>query len=207
MYSYKKKKRFPKRSLMVFMSCLCMCAAAYLTYEYTVQNEKAQTPVFNEDTSFVLKLPQSDTIEKGVLPFSAEAKVVLDYYDGSDTKVASLTKFEGVYRGNQGMDYAFNDEAFDVLASFSGEVTDVKDDNIFGKTVTVKSDELTITYQSLSEIAVKKGDKLKQKAIIGKAGTNIYNKDLGNHLHIVVEKNKVLIDPELIFNKALKDIK
>ena len=207
MYSYKKKKRFPKRSLMVFMSCLCMCAAAYLTYEYTLQDKEAQTPVFNEDTTPVLNLPQSDTIEKGVQPFSVDAKVVLDYYDGSDTKVASLTKFEGVYRGNQGMDYAFNDEAFEVLASFSGEVTEVKDDNIFGKTVTIKSDDLSITYQSLSQVTVKKGDKLKQKAIIGKAGTNIYNKDLGNHLHIVVEKNKVLIDPAVIIGKALTDIK
>lgn len=207
MYSYKKKKRFPKRSLMVFMSCLCMCAAAYLTYEYTLQDKEAQTSVFNEDTTPVLNLPQSDTIEKGVQPFSVDAKLVLDYYDGTDTKVASLTKFEGVYRGNQGMDYAFNDEAFDVLASFSGEVTEVKDDNIFGKTVTIHSDDLSITYQSLSEVAVKKGDKLKQKAIIGKAGTNIYNKDLGNHLHIVVEKNKVLIDPAVIIGKALTDIK
>lgn len=207
MYSYKKKKNFPKRSLMVFMSCLCMCAAAYLTYEYTLQDKEAQTPVFNEDTTPVLNLPQSDTIEKGVQPFSVDAKLVLDYYDGTDTKVASLTKFEGVYRGNQGMDYAFNDEAFDVLASFSGEVTEVKDDNIFGKTVTIHSDDLSITYQSLSEVAVKKGDKLKQKAIIGKAGTNIYNKDLGNHLHIVVEKNKVLIDPAVIIGKALTDIK
>lgn len=207
MYSYKKKKGFPKRSLMVFMSCLCMCAAAYLTYEYSFQDKEAQTPVFKEDTVPVINLPQIDSIEKGVQPFSVDAKVVLDYYDGSETKVASLTKFEGVYRGNQGMDYAYNEETFDVLASFSGTVTEVKDDNIFGKTVTIESDTLSVTYQSLSEITVKEGDKVQQKNTVGKAGTNIYNKDLGNHLHIVVEKNDVLINPEIIFGKALKDIK
>lgn len=118
-----------------------------------------------------------------------------------------MTKFEGVYRANQGMDYSFNKEAFDVLASFSGEVSDVKEDNIFGKSVTITSKDLSITYQSLSDITVKKGDKVNQKDPIAKAGSNIYNKELGNHLHIVVEKNGKIIDPELMYGKTNAEIK
>ena len=207
MYSYTKEKKFPKRRLIVSLSCLLIAAAAFLTYEYSMKNPAKDTSVFKEDTTPVLSLPSSAEEEKGIQPFAVKAEVVLDYFDGKDSKVDSMTKFEGVYRANQGMDYSFNKEAFDVLASFSGEVSDVKEDNIFGKSVTITSKDLSITYQSLSDITVKKGDKVNQKDPIAKAGSNIYNKELGNHLHIVVEKNGRIMDPELMYGKTNAEIK
>lgn len=207
MYSYAKDKKFPKRRLIVSLSCVLIAAAAFLTVEYTTKKTEKDTSVFKEDTTPVLSLPSSAAEEKGVQPFAVKAQVVLDYFDGKESEIDSMTKFEGVYRANQGMDYAFNEEAFDVLASFGGEVSEVKDDNIFGKSVTITNEDLCITYQSLSDITVKKGDKVNQKDPIGKAGTNIYNKDLKNHLHIVVEKSGRIIDPKLIFGKTVSEIK
>ena len=58
---------------------------------------------------------------------------MLEYFDGKDHEVDSMTKFEGVYRANQGIDYACNDEAFDVLAVFAGDVSEVKEDALFGR--------------------------------------------------------------------------
>lgn len=207
MYSYTKEKKFPKRKLIVSLSCLLVAATAFMTYEYSLNKNTKDSAVFKEDTTPVITLPSGTQDEKGIKPFSVDAKVALEYFDGKDSKVDNMTKFEGIYRANQGMDYTFNNEAFDVLSVYSGDVSDVKDDSVFGKSVTIVSKDVSITYQSLGEVAVKKGDHVNQKDVIAKASNNIYNKDLGNHLHIVVEKNKKIIDPKLIYEKTLSEIK
>lgn len=99
-----------------------------------------------------------------------------------------------------------DDQEFDVLAIFSGEVVDVKEDPLFGQSCTIKSDQLTITYQSLKDMKKSVGDQVSQGDAISLASTNIYNKDLGNHLHIVVEKDGVRIDPEDIYGKSLQEL-
>lgn len=206
MYSYVKEKKLTKRKLLLSLGTLLIVSAACISYSYTQQRDKKQErAVFKEESVPVLALP--DTTQKGVKPFSVDAQVVLDFFDGKDSKVDSITEFEGVYRANQGMDYALNNEVFEVQAIFAGVVSDVREDELFGKTVEIKSDALTITYQSLADVAVKKGDEVSQKAMLAKAGGNIYNKELGNHVHIVVEKNDQIIDPELVYGKTLEELK
>ena len=51
-----------------------------------------------------------------------------------------------------------NDQVFEVQAVFSGEVSDVRNDELFGNTVVIQSGDLIITYQSLDAIQVKKGE-------------------------------------------------
>ena len=48
---------------------------------------------------------------------------------------------------------------------------------------------------------------IEQKQTIGTAGKNIYNKDLGNHVHIVTQVNGKLVDPETIYDKTLEELK
>ena len=55
MYSYTKKKKFPKRKMIVGLSALLVVAVAFLSYEYTLNKEK-DTAVFNEDDVPVLTL-------------------------------------------------------------------------------------------------------------------------------------------------------
>ena len=206
MYSYKKGKAFPKRKLIVSLLCFLVLSVSYLSYEYYEQTKPKDTAVFKEQDIPVLALPSS-TSQMFKKPFSIDAKIALDYFDGKDNNVDNVTEFEGVYRGNQGMDYTFNDQVFDVVASLDATVSDVSEDSIFGTTITLAHEDISVTYQSLSEVAVKKGDRVKQGDVIAKAGKNIYNKELGNHLHIVVEKNGNIIDPKLVYDKALSDIK
>lgn len=206
MYSYKKEKKFPKRKLIVSLFCLMAVSVSYFTYEYYLQSKPSDTSVFKEEDVPVLALPNS-TEEKAIKPFEVDAQIVLDFFDGKESDVESITEFEGIYRGNQGMDYTFQGEAFNVLASLSGTVSEVKEDPIFGVSVTIVNQDISITYQSLADVAVKKGDKVNQKDVIAKAGKNVYNKELGNHLHIAVTKNGAIIDPELIYDKTLREIK
>ena len=86
---------------------------------------------------------------------------------------------------NSGTDYTLK-EVFDVVSVLDGTVIEVSDNKVLGKTVKIKhSNELTSTYQSLSEVNVKKDDTIKRGELIGKSGTNaIYTKDYNLHFEL-----------------------
>lgn len=204
LYSYTRKTKSKKKIVTLSLFALLACSVVGLSFLY--QNDVEDVPVVKNEVNIpVIALPSSQ--EKAARPYKVEAEIVLDYFDGSDSKIANMTKFEGTYRANQGIDYAFNDEAFDVLATFSGEVTDIKEDPLFGHSCTIKSGDLSITYQSLKDMKKSVGDKVKQGEALSLASVNIYNKDLGNHLHLVVENNGVRMDPENIYGKTLEELK
>ena len=206
MYSYVKERKLSKKKIIDF-SFLFVDSwmwTYFLSFLSSAAKQERQCG-FQEETLPVLALP--DAQQKGVKPFSVDAQVVLDYYDGKESEINNITQFEGVYRGNQGIDYALNDQVFEVQAVFSGEVSDVRNDELFGNTVVIQSGDLIITYQSLDAIQVKKGEHIEQKQTIGTAGKNIYNKDLGNHVHIVTQVNGKLVDPETIYDKTLEELK
>ena len=48
---------------------------------------------------------------------------------------------------------------------------------------------------------------LKQGDLIGISGENVYEADLGNHVHFVLEKDGIQYDAENNFNKKLSEIK
>lgn len=206
MYTKKKSPKLKKRILLGLSACLCLMVGV-MSYSYMNRSQpKAKdTPVFAENEMPVIDLPAK--AEKAIRPYTVEAKIVLDYFDGSAGDVESISEFEGTYRANQGCDYAFENQEFDVIAIYSGEVSDVKEDALFGHSVTIKTNDISITYQSLKDVTVKKGDKVSQGDIIGKASANIYNKDLQNHLHVVVEKNGTIMDPENIYGLKVSEIK
>ncbi len=206
MYSYTKRQQKAKRTLIFTLSFLLVFTIGMMSWQFS--NKKTEEkPVFSEVEVPVLSLPDSEKEEKAIRPYRVNATVVLDHYDENDDKADDVTLFEGKYRANEGIDYAYNNEEFEVLSIFSGEVSDVKEDPLFGKSITIKSDGLSITYQSLKDVKLVVGDKVKQGDVISNAGTNIYNKDLNNHLHVVVELNGKLMNPEMIYDKTVSEIK
>lgn len=206
MYSYTKKNstKVKRRMLFVFSGCLFIMVGV-MSYVYRPFEKDNTVPVIKNQDQLVIALPTQ--VEKAVYPYQVEASIALGYFDGSDTAIQNVTEFEGTFRGNQGSDYCFNQKEFPVFSIFSGEVIEVRDDALFGKTIKIKQDDIEICYQSLKDIEVKVGDKIKQNDVLGKASVNIYNKELGNHLHVVVEKNDLIINPESIYGKIGKDIK
>ncbi len=205
MYSYTKKMNIVKKRFLIIMGCTLMIGTAFISYQYLHLQKEKDRAVFHETKAPILNLP--DMQQKANLPFQGDVKTVLEYFDGEDHDVPSISKFEGVYRANQGIDYAKKNEPFDVSAIYAGDVVEAKEDELFGNTLTIKSGDYLITYQSLSNMNFKKGDKVNQKDVLGKAGNNIYNKELGNHLHVVVEHKGIIVDPKSIYGKMLNNEK
>lgn len=203
MYAYNKKS---DRKKVVALGCaiILLCGFGFLMQWYLTRDNTKLTPVISEEDEIVIKLPDKE--ENIIAPYTVEASVVLEYFDGSDHEVSDYTNFNGVYRPNQGIDYAYNGESFDVICMIGGKVSEVKKDETFGNTITITSDRLVITYQSLDALNFKVGDTIKQGDVIAKASTNVYNPELKNHVHIVVEKDGTIVDPKTIIGKTLDSL-
>ncbi|NJE45192.1 M23 family metallopeptidase [Massilimicrobiota sp. SW1139] len=158
---------------------------------------------------------ENKTEEKKVETLKSPVKdgigIVRYYYDKDDDATKqeqSLILFEDVYRPNQGIDYANKNEKFDVLAAISGTVTKKTNDPVLGWVITItNSDNISTTYESLSEVSVELNKEVKQGDVIGKSGENVYEADLKNHLHFILQKEDQLYNPEKFIGQTLDMIK
>lgn len=150
--------------------------------------------------------------EKLAKPFSVDASIKTYYFDANDnseTQENALIYYNGMFTPSYALDYFYNNNAFDVLASFSGEVIEKKVDPLYGATVYIKSSDnsnLVAVYASLSDINVNVGDKVTQGQKIAKAGNNTINSSMGNHLNFALLKNNKKVDPLDYYSKIIKDI-
>lgn len=164
--------------------------------EYVNQSivDEENVQVINED----VKIIKPYTLDKVQI-----AKYYYDYRADNEAQEKSILYHENTYIQNSGMDYT-SDEVFEVVAILNGVVVDVKEDEFLGKIVEIKHDnELVSSYQSLSEVSVKKNDTITQGQVIGKSGTNTIDKDLGNHLHFELYKAGQVVDPNQYFDKSI----
>lgn len=154
---------------------------------------------------------EEKTIETLKAPVADGIGIVRYYYnkdDDASKQEQSLILFEGVYRPNQGIDYANKNESFDVLASISGTVTKKTNDPVLGWIVTItNSDKISTTYQSLSKVNVEVNAEVKQGDVIGTSGENVYEADLKNHLHFILQKEEQMYNPETYIGQTLDKIK
>lgn len=162
----------------------------------------------NKDTT---KTKEETTIETLKAPVNDGIGIVRYFYskdDDSAKQEQSLILFEGVYRPNQGVDYANKNEVFDVLAAMSGTITKKTNDPVLGWVITITNgDKISTTYESLSEVNVEINQSVKQGDIIGKSGENVYEADLKNHLHFILQKDDQLYSPEKFIGQPLSAIK
>lgn len=128
--------------------------------------------------------------------------------DDSAKQEQSLIYFEEVYRPNQGIDYANKNEAFEVVAAMSGTVTKKTNDPVLGLVVTITNEnKVSTTYESLSKANVEVNQTVKQGDTIGTSGENVYESDLKNHLHFILQKDEQLYNPEKYIGQSLNTIK
>lgn len=157
------------------------------------------------------KQEEKKTIETLKAPVKDGIEIVRYYYnkdDDASKQEQSLILFEGVYRPNQGIDYANKNTAFDVVASISGTVTKKTNDPVLGWVVTItNSDKISTTYQSLSKANVEVNSTVKQGDVIGVSGENVYEADLKNHLHFILQKDDKMYNPEKYLDQPLNTIK
>ena len=148
--------------------------------------------------------------EKLSNPFTVNAQIKTYYYDLNDDasiRENALVFYNGSYSPSTGMNYFYNNQNFDVVAVFSGEIIEKKVDSMYGVTVYLKhANGLIAVYSSLSEVNVNVGDKVNQGDVLAKAGTNTINSSMGNHLNFSLIKDGNYINPRDNFSKNVKDI-
>ncbi|WP_017756576.1 M23 family metallopeptidase [Calidifontibacillus oryziterrae] len=140
-----------------------------------------------------------------------EVKIKKQFYDNnasSEEQEAALVVYNNTYYPSTGIDIAMeNGESFDVAASLSGTVIRAENDPILGNVVEIKHENDVVTfYQSLDEMHVEQGTEVVQGEVIGTAGTSIYDKDAGVHVHFEIRQNNEPVNPIEFFNKPLSSI-
>lgn len=156
-------------------------------------------------------VPVVNNVEEKIFkPFDNETVEITKYFydkDADDTnKESSIIYYENTYMQNTGVLYS-SDEQFDVLASLSGTVTNIKDDEILGKVVYVEyNTKLTIVYYSLESTDLKIGNQIEQGAVIGKSGSNKLETEKKYNLLIEVYLDGSLINPLDFFEMNIADL-
>lgn len=183
---------------------------------FVSQNMQANNPT-EEDIEYVNSSIIDDKEDREVIkedvkmvkPYTNEEvqtlKYFYDYQAEAATQEKSILYHENTYIQNSGMDFGLTD-TFDVVAVLDGTVVDVREDELLGAVVEIKHDnDFISSYQSLSEVSVKKNDTVKQGQVIGKSGTNTIDQDLGNHLHFELYKSGSVVDPSKYFDQVISD--
>lgn len=148
--------------------------------------------------------------EKLIKPYIDEdIKIVKNYYDylaDEETQKGSLIYYENTYLQSSGVSYG-REESFDVIAILDGTIKEVKEDTTLGNVIIVEhSNNIISTYQSLTDIKVKQGDKVSQGDIIAKSGTSNISSDLNNHLYFELAVNGITVNPENYYNKSIDEL-
>ena len=207
-----KKRLRPKR---VVISCLYVILFATVATGAFLISKSMKKEVVEDNYTYVSniivdnQMPVMNETTKMIKPYTNEqvtvGKTYYNYKAESKSQENSITYYDGSYIQNSGIDYVLKD-TFDVVSVLDGTVTDVKQDDILGNVVEIKhGNDYVTTYQSLIEVAVKKGDSVTQGQVIGKSGTNKLDKDMGNHLHFELYTNGQIVDPNLYIDKELKN--
>ena len=183
---------------------------------FVSQNMQANNPT-EEDIEYVNSSIIDDKEDREVIkedvkmvkPYTNEEvqtlKYFYDYQAEAETQEKSILYHENTYIQNSGMDFGLTD-TFDVVAVLDGTVVDVREDELLGTVIEIKHDnDFISSYQSLSEVSVKKNDTIKQGQVIGKSGTNTIDQDLGNHLHFELYKSGEVVDPSKYFDQVISD--
>ncbi|WP_377887447.1 peptidoglycan DD-metalloendopeptidase family protein [Alkalihalobacillus sp. R86527] len=157
--------------------------------------DEKSVPVLGD--SEVFKVPASE--DSGVF-------VQKQYYDAeasTDEQKAALVFYNNTYYQNSGIDYAKDDGAsFEVVAAMSGKVMKAEKDQLLGNIVHIEHNDGVVTvYESLDELEVAEGDKVKQGDKLGTAGTNTFDTDAGVHVHFEVRKEGTPVNPLEVFNQ------
>lgn len=129
-----------------------------------------------------------------------------DYNSNEELQNNAIVNYENTYIQNSGVDY-IKDDFFSVVAILDGTVISVNNNELLGNTIEIQHDKNLISvYQSLSTITVKEGDTVTQGDILGKSGVCKLNQELGNHLHFELFKEGQVVNPEVYYDKNIKDL-
>jgi len=211
-----KEYRLTKRAKYGFCSMFLVAALGITIASVATGEEIEET--HNQHVNVTPETPDKEEPvivvenEKFAKPYKVDASIKTYYFDIADNsknQENALIYYNGMYTPSTGVDYFYNNNAFDVVSVFSGTVIEKKVDPLYGATVYIKSNDnpnLVAVYSSLSDVGVNVGDSIKQGEVIAKAGNNTINSSMGNHLNFSLLKDDKNIDPLDYYSKVVKDI-
>ena len=172
------------------------------------QDDSYSQDPFDEEAESVLQ--QQEDIKMPVSE-DVQTEIVTKFYDYNaeqEDQEKGLTLYNNRYYQSTGVDIASGDgETFDVVASLSGEVSEVKEDPLLGNVVVMShEDDITTYYASLGEVGVEPGTKVEQGEKIGTAGKNLFSEESGTHVHFEIRKGETEVNPEEFFNEPLSKL-
>lgn len=179
-----------------------------------VATKKVSEPEYDYVSKGILDYEENikvvNTSDKIVKPYNdSDISIVKNYYDylsDAETQERSLIYYENTYMQSSGVAYS-KGEAFDVVSILPGTVKEVKEDTTLGNSITIEHDNGIISiYQSISDIAVKEGDKINQGDLIAKSSTSNISTELENHLYFELIIDGVCVNPENYYDKSVNEI-
>jgi len=205
-----KKVKLKKPFLIALFVLIPFLAITLLTRSNLEKNPEVDPKYITEET-LSETVPVLNEKEIIINPYVGEnitiGKNYYDYQAEEESQKNSIVVHDNTYMQNTGIDY-ISENTFDVVSILEGTVINIKDDETVGKIIEIKhSNDLVSSYQSLSEISIKKGDVVTQGQVIGKSGSNELDKELGNHLHFELYDNGQSVNPNNYINKELQEKK
>lgn len=159
--------------------------------------ESEDVPVVAEKTTIIR--PYNDS----------SVKVLKNYYnykDDASKQEESIIYYENTYMPSSGISYG-NGKTFSVVSILDGTVKEVKEDADYGNIIIVEHDKgIVSTYESVTDIKVKKGDTIKQGDVIGSCGESNISNDLGKHLYFELTVNNDVVNPEDYYDKSVDEL-
>lgn len=212
---FRKKWFFPA----LYLSIAAVLLAAVVWYQNAGSDvsepadqkngEDAHLPVMNDEDA----VPVVDQQELVGMPLenADEAEIVTKFFDYNaeqEDRENALVLYNNRYYQSTGVDIAAADaETFNVVASVSGTVEEVKEDPLLGNVVVLShGEDLKTYYASLGEVAVAAGDEVGQGDALGTAGKNLFGKDNGTHVHFEIRKDGKEVNPESYFEQPVASI-
>lgn len=160
--------------------------AAEITVDAPFEDDVPAMP----DTQDVMT---SDHMQDAAQPLADISNIIEPFSNGELVK----NQTTGSWQTHNGADIAA-EVGMDVFAVANGEVSEVKNDPLWGVTVTIDhKNGYTTKYCGLgSDLAVQQGDKVEKGCTIGAVGSTAdVESSLAAHLHIEMKHNGSYIDP------------
>lgn len=211
-------KRFFKKR-WVFPAIYIASAAIILTAVLWFQGSDNATDKYEYESSDLTgkkndtpAIEVNSALENLKMPVNPmETTVKMEFYDfnaSEEKQEAALVFYNNTYVPHTGIDFTSKDgETFDVVSALSGEVTRVDEDATLGNVIEIEHDKGIVTqYQSVKDVKVKVGDKVKQGQVIAMAGQSLFDEESGTHVHFEVRKDGVAVNPTNYFNKPVSEL-
>ena len=208
-----KKYRFRKPAIIVISTlCFAILILGVALINTSMNQVSLQIPDYDYVTDTILNEEEPVANTKNIImrPYNnSEVKILKDFYERNDTEENqenSLIFYDSTYMPNSSIAYGGID-SFDVVSILDGTVIKVSEDDLLGNIVEIEhTNKIISVYQSVSEVAVKENQVVKQGEVIAKSGESNLNLSLKKHLLFELIVNSNIVNPEDYFNKNVENI-